>query len=76
MKQPSWQDCSEISINSELVNLKEIEANLEALLASINGGFSEKPRLVEALSFVQQANLVLSGSFGAIGPKDEKTASG
>jgi hypothetical protein len=69
------QHCAEISINSELVNLKRVQANLEALLASRNGGFAEHSRVVEALSFVQQAGLALSGTFGALDSQNEKNSS-
>ena len=69
------QHCAEISINSELVNLKQVQANLEALLASRNGGFAEHSRVVEALSFVQQAGLALSGTFGALDSQNERNSS-
>jgi hypothetical protein len=64
MRLAEWYDSSEVSIISELVKLKEIETNLEALLTLMNGDFSERSKVAEALSFVQQAGSALSRSYG------------
>jgi hypothetical protein len=73
MKLAQWNEFSEISLSSELANLKEIEANLEALSASTNGDFSARSKVAEALSFVQQAASAISGSYGVADAQD-KTA--
>lgn len=54
MKCAKWEECAEVSIRSEIVNLKEVEANLRDL--HLLTGSS----VIIALSFVQQAIQQLS----------------
>ena len=52
MKSAKWEQSSEVSIMSEVFNLKEVEANLSGLLTDEE---SKTGRITLALSFIHQA---------------------
>jgi hypothetical protein len=54
MKCAHWEPCSEVSINSELNNLREVGTNLNECLDSLPKDV-RRTKLTVALSFVQMA---------------------
>jgi hypothetical protein len=54
MKSAHWEPCSEVSINSELRNLREVRTNLIECLDSMPKD-NRRTKLTVALSFVQMA---------------------
>ena len=55
MRSARWEPCSEVSINSELDNLREVRANLSECLNAMPENDSVRPRMAMALSFVEMA---------------------
>jgi hypothetical protein len=55
MKSTQWERCSEVSIESEMANLREVEANIDECLEIMPVSNLTRYKLVLALSFVQQA---------------------
>ena len=54
MKSARWEPCSEVSIKSELHNLREVRTNLTECLDSLPKDV-RRTKLTVALSFVQMA---------------------
>ena len=54
MKCAKWEQCSEVSIRSEISNLQEVEMNLGDLRV-LHGKDSTTDSVILALSFVHQA---------------------
>jgi hypothetical protein len=52
MKSATWESCSEVSIDSQLRNLREIAANLTESLATTD---EMRSKAAKAQSFVQMA---------------------
>jgi hypothetical protein len=59
MKYAQWTESKGVSVNSEILNLQEVEANLNSLLAPLKGDAAG--RVAEALSFLRQAIQALAG---------------
>jgi len=60
VKSATWQRCSEVSINSELANLREIRTNLSECISTLHED-AVRTRLTMALSFVQMTIDALEG---------------
>ena len=60
MKCAQWNQCSEVSIRSELINLQEVEANLRDLLSfPLHGEAPTAGGVAVALSFIRLASQAL-----------------
>jgi hypothetical protein len=55
MKYAKWNECLEGSIGAEILNLKEVEANLVDLRSQLAGRIQDLTAIAIALSFVRDA---------------------
>lgn len=55
MKSANWAPCSEVSLDSELRNLREIRTNLSECIDSLPEDDVGRSKMAMALSFVQMA---------------------
>jgi hypothetical protein len=60
LKSANWSACSEVSLDSELRNLREIRTNLSECIDSLSEDDVGRNKMAVALSFVQMAIDALS----------------
>ncbi len=59
MKCAQWQGCSKVSIDSEILNLREVEANLVDLMSAVYDDAFTAGQIAIALSFLRDASQAL-----------------